>query len=128
MSGDVRATGKAGEERAKNYLIKNGYEIIGSNYHSRYGEIDIIARRKNIIAFVEVKTRKINSVVKPIEAVTREKIKRLLMTAQVYIEKNEVKLQPRFDVCEVTLYEDGSVRVTNYIKNAFIQEDDHAIF
>lgn len=129
MSNISREIGRLGEERAKKYLQKNGYEIVDTNFHSRYGEIDIIAVKHNIIAFVEVKTRASHSFVKPVEAVNFSKIQKIFKTAQVYITNKNINLQPRFDICEVTFYElDSTVKVTNYIKNAFMQEGDYAVF
>lgn len=129
MSAASREIGQLGESRAQQYLIKNGYEIADVNFHSRYGEIDIIAVKNNIIAFVEVKTRAKNSVVKPAEAVNRSKIQKIIKTAQVYIMNKNIDLQPRFDICEVTFDDsDFTFKVSNYVKNAFSQEGDYAIF
>lgn len=49
--------GKFGEILAKNYLIKHGYEILGSNIKTSYKEIDIVAQKEQLLVFVEVKTR-----------------------------------------------------------------------
>ena len=51
------ASGKAGEDHIAAWLEKQGYEILARNFHSRYGEIDIIAKREPYIAFVEVKAK-----------------------------------------------------------------------
>ena len=128
MKKDNYEIGRLGEQRAERYLIKNGYEILCKNFRIRGGEIDIIAKKKNIIAFVEVKTRKTDSLVKPVEAVDKAKIKRITETAAKYMIENGIKLQPRFDICEAALYPNGDIRVTNYIKNAFISEDEYALF
>lgn len=121
--------GTYGEQRAKNYLLKNGYEIVDSNYHSRFGEIDIIAVKKNIIAFVEVKTRSDGSMVKPVEAVNLKKAEKIIKTAHMYMTEKKINLQPRFDICEVTFNScEESFRVIGYTKNAFLQEGDYAIF
>lgn len=62
--------GKIGEKLAAEYLEKHGYEIITTNFYTKRGEIDIIARKDNEIVFVEVKTRSSDSFGKPVEAVT----------------------------------------------------------
>ena len=67
------ASGKAGEDHIAAWLEKQGYEILARNFHSRYGEIDIIAKREPYIAFVEVKARTERSLVSPFEAVTPQK-------------------------------------------------------
>ena len=61
-------SGKAGEEHIARWLESQGYEILARNFHSRYGEIDIVAQRPPYIAFVEVKARVENSLVSPFEA------------------------------------------------------------
>ena len=72
--------------------------------------------------FVEVKTRKANSMVSGVQAVDAFKQKRILLTANDYIAKTESEKQPRFDIAEVTVYnkEDGNLGYRlNYIENAF---------
>lgn len=121
--------GRSGEERTQKYLLKNGYEILDTNFHSRWGEIDIVAKKGRIIAFVEVKARAVGSIVRPVEAVNKKKIEKLIKTAWVYIQKNSIRLQPRFDICEVEYYPDTqTLKIVNYIKNAFMLEDDYAVF
>ena len=91
------------------------------NYHSRYGEIDIIAADSEYIAFIEVKTRKKGSLYIPAEAVTFSKQKKLILTAQEYLLEHPSRLQPRFDVCEV--YGDSQEMEQNwsisYLTDAF---------
>lgn len=124
-----KAIGQSGENIAKNYLISNGYEIVDLNFHSRYGEIDIIAKTAKYIVFVEVKTRKPRSLVFPAEAVTKSKRTKIIKTAFVYIEKNKISLQPRFDIIEIVTQKDSlSSNIINHIENAFCQEDEYAAF
>ncbi len=115
---NLGAIGKKGEDMVASFLRKKGYTVIKRNYISRFGEIDIIAQMEDMILFVEVKTRKENSLVKPLEAVDNKKVQRMILTAEDYLSKTEVALQPRFDVAEVTVKEDGGFCL-NYIKNAF---------
>lgn len=125
-SGEI---GRLGEKKAQIYLFKNGYKIIETNFHSRRGEIDIIAQKGDVIAFVEVKTRANNSLIDPVEAVDKTKAKKIIVTAQKYLTDKNIDLQPRFDVCEVMFNRfDMSFKVINYIKNAFSQEGDYAVF
>ena len=63
-------SGAFGEEWVAWYLQKKGWEILERNYHSRYGEIDMIAVDGPYIVFVEVKTRSADSIAGPLEAVT----------------------------------------------------------
>ncbi len=115
-----RKTGNFGEDVAVSFVRSKGYSIIDRNYHSRYGEIDIIAQEKNFLVFIEVKTRKENSMVKAFEAVDTIKQKKIIKTAMIYLMNNKVDLQPRFDVIEVLIKKSGSVKAVNQIENAFL--------
>ena len=116
---NLGVTGKKGEDMVAKFLIKNGYTVLKRNYICRFGEIDIIARKNEVIAFVEVKTRQENSLVKPIEAVDNQKQRRMTLTAEDYIIKTHTdNLQPRFDVAEVTVTKENKYHL-KYIKNAF---------
>lgn len=119
---NIGKTGLQGEKRVANYLRNNGYSVIKQNYSCKYGEIDIIAQNREYILFVEVKTRKQDSLVSGIQAVDAFKQNRILKTAQDFITKTECELQPRFDVAEVTVFEkaDGTTGYKlHYITNAF---------
>ncbi|MEG2814396.1 MAG: ribonuclease HII, partial [Oscillospiraceae bacterium] len=65
--------GELGEEIVTEYLISKGYLVLEKNHHSSFGEIDIIAKKENIIAFVEVKARKQGSLISAKESVNRSK-------------------------------------------------------
>lgn len=122
MSDKMMDNGKFGEEYTAKYLKKKGYKIIEKNFHSRFGEIDIIAQNKSIIAFVEVKTRTEDALFAPREAVDFKKQQKCFKTAQYYLALNPNNFQPRFDVSEVLLKKDSKkaeVKTHNYIENAF---------
>ena len=93
--------GELGEQAVAEKLMQNGYQILERNWHSRYGEIDIIAQKEDILAFVEVKARNPRSKGTPAEAVTPIKQKKLVQTALCYLQETGSSLQPRFDVAEV---------------------------
>lgn len=112
------SSGAAGEEFTAQFLQKKGYEILQRNYHSRYGEIDIIARGAGYLAFVEVKTREKGSIVEPLEAVTVSKQRKIIRTAQCYLQTGPQNLQPRFDVAAVTAVKSIPKEIL-YLKNAF---------
>ncbi len=119
---NIGATGKSGEDRTASFLRKRGCAIIKRNYQCRFGEIDIIAETKEYIIFVEVKTRKENSIYAPSEAVDSHKQRRIMLTAEDFLSKFPCSLQPRFDIAEVITKEraDGSITYSlNYIENAF---------
>ena len=119
---NIGITGKSGEDRVVSFLRKQGWGVVKRNYQCRFGEIDIIAEKEQYIIFVEVKTRKENSLVSASDAVDIIKQQKIMLTAQDYMRKTDTHLQPRFDVAEVTVKEktDGSKGYClKYIENAF---------
>lgn len=115
-------TGIIGEKAVCNYLESHGYQIVGRNYRSAYGEIDIIAKNESVLAFIEVKTRKPNSLFPPVIAVTPAKQAKIIKTALLYLSEQGMQLQPRFDVAEVLMEQESSPRI-HYIENAFSSEE-----
>jgi putative endonuclease len=106
--------GRAGENRAVNYLKENGYKIAEKNFKTRIGEIDVIAEKDGIIIFIEVKTRSSNAFGEPSEAVNYVKQSKYVKVASEYlIRKGLVDSPCRFDVIEII---DGKI---NHIDNAF---------
>lgn len=95
--------GKIGEELATKYLQENDYIILARNFSCRQGEIDIIAKLKNEIVFVEVKTRTNCKYGKPAEAVNSIKQKHIRKTAEYFMLKNNISNNNfiRLDVIEV---------------------------
>lgn len=112
--------GNWGEDYAVNYIKELGYVILCRNFRSKCGEIDIIAKEKNYIVFIEVKTRYSTRFGIPVEAVSLSKQLKIIKTAQYYIMKyNPSTYFYRFDIIEIcATYNDSSVSV-NLIKNAF---------
>ena len=96
-----KLAGAWGEALAAEYLRKKHYKIIASGYHSRFGEIDLIAQNRKFLVFVEVKLRKSARFAQAREYVDIRKQDRLRMTAAIYLSENPTNLQPRFDVMEV---------------------------
>ncbi len=115
--------GRAAELIVAGFLRKNGCIIAKMNYHSRYGEIDIIAETQKTVMFVEVKRRKQGALVSPAESVDVHKQQKIILTAQDFLLKSRLdQLQPRFDVAEVFEEDlgDGQTKIrVHYIKNAF---------
>ena len=114
--------GKKGEDITADYLRKNGFIIFKRNYHSRFGEIDIIAEKGNLLLFVEVKTRGDNPLVSGVEAVDFNKQNRIRLTAADFLRKTHLEYECRFDVSEISVIvnPDGIKYKLNYIQNAFI--------
>lgn len=98
-----RDFGNKGEDLACEYLKENGYEILERNKHfSKLCEIDIIAKIKNKVIFVEVKTRKTNSFGTPLEAITKTKYNNIKTGVLSYLSENKIKSY-QIDVIGITL-------------------------
>lgn len=94
--------GRYGEDVATRFLLQKDYKIIERNFRCKQGEIDIIAKDKERLVFVEVKTRSNFNFGMPIEAVDRNKINHILKSASVYLKLRNIKNTfIRFDVIEV---------------------------
>lgn len=107
--------GKLGEKIATEYLEKNKYQILKRNFYCRHGEIDIVAKDKNEIVFIEVKTRSNRNFGRPSEAVNRIKQKHMYKSAKYFLYKaNCLNYLIRFDVIEILL-ENGKFDI-NHIK------------
>lgn len=117
-----KETGNMGENAVCDYLEKRGYSIVERNFRIKGGEIDIIACNSEFIVFTEVKTRKKNSLVNGMDAISSSKKKFIIRTAAGYSVKNPLKLQPRFDIAEV-ITDKGRITDINYIENAFDTTD-----
>lgn len=111
-------TGGAGEQAVAGQLRKSGYTILERNFRCRFGEIDIIAQNSQYIVFVEVKTRSEKAAYSPLEAITAAKRRKILLTAQLYLQQKPSGRQPRFDAAAV-FTENGQVIRTEYLENAF---------
>ncbi|MCI5167945.1 MAG: YraN family protein [Candidatus Electrothrix sp. GM3_4] len=110
-----KATGRSGEDLAAQHLEQQGYTILERNYRLRIGEIDIIARDKEYLVFIEVKTRRSRRIGNPFEAVDIRKQKKIVKIASAYLQGKELPV--RFDVVAVYLNEQD-VRI-EVLKNAF---------
>jgi len=93
--------GSWGEATAAEYLRGKHYKILANGYHSRFGEIDLIARNSSYLVFVEVKLRKSASFAAARDYVDRRKQDKIRMTASIYLSEYPTALQPRFDVIEI---------------------------
>ena len=99
--GKSNVLGAWGESLAAEYLRKKRYKILAQGFHSRFGEIDLIAVNRKYIVFVEVKLRRSASFAQAFEHVDRYKQDKLRTTAEIYLSEYPSTLQPRFDVVEI---------------------------
>jgi len=84
-----RETGILGEKLAQDFLKKRGYRIMETNYRSPHGEIDIVAKKKGFLVFIEVRTKTGANFGSPEESITQTKMERLRMTAAHYRQNND---------------------------------------
>ena len=113
INGKTQKVGYDGEKRAVNYLKKQGYKIIERNYRTPFGEVDIICKKDDVVAFVEVKTRLTDVFGAPSEAVGRQKQMRYKKCAQFFFAETRHEYLIRFDVIEI------SKDALNHIISAF---------
>lgn len=116
---DSKELGRRGEELAAQYLTAHGCSIVQKNYRCPMGEIDIIARRGELVIFVEVKTRRSGRFGRPGSAVDFFKQQKIIRSASWYIRQKGLEdSRFRFDVLEVMRIPGGQISV-NHIKGAF---------
>lgn len=114
--------GKDYENVVKNYLLKHDYKIIETNYKCKYGEIDIIAKRGNMLCFVEVKGRS-KDIIPPANYVDEDKQKKIAQSAKNYLKENNLQCGVRFDVVEITDKSRATFDI-RFIKDAFRAKND----
>jgi putative endonuclease len=93
--------GELGEELAVEELEKNGYEIVERNWRYKKAEIDIIARKNEVLAIVEVKTRSSNYFGDPQDFVNTKKIKMLVEAVNEYVVSKDLDVEVRFDIIAI---------------------------
>jgi len=117
---DNKRLGDIGEKVAIEYLKKQGYRIIETNFKCKQGEIDIIAADNDTIVFVEVKTRSSDVYGQPSEAVNYYKQRKIVQVALVYLAQRKLfDWMSRFDIVEVITDHTDKIININLIKNAF---------
>ncbi len=113
MKQENRKTGGLGESLAVDFLKKKEFEIVERNFGTRFGEIDIVARKDGVMVFVEVKTKRGDAFGSPEEMVGRIKLMKVRRMAEVYLNGKEVPC--RIDMVAVVLDRDDRVeRITHY--------------
>ena len=108
-----------GEKIARDFLGKNGYEIIDTNYRCPDGEIDIIAKQKDTLVFIEVRTKKGRSYGSPEESITPLKKEKLRAVAGHYSQhRSELPAEWRIDVVAIEMDRNNKVTRIEIIENA----------
>jgi putative endonuclease len=109
--------GKFGEELSVDFLEKNGYDILETNWVFQKAEIDIIAQKDNILAIVEVKTRSSIEFGLPQDFVKPKKIQLLAKAVNEYVISNDLDLEVRFDI--IAIYKEDKQFKIEHIEDAF---------
>ena len=109
--------GKLGEDLAVDYLKKNGYTILATNWTFQKAEIDIIAQKENTLAVVEVKTRSSLEFGLPQDFVKPKKIQLLVKAVNEYVVSNDLDVDVRFDI--IAIHKEGKSFVIEYLTDAF---------
>ena len=110
-------TGKKGEEIAKRYLEKKGYKILEKNYKTKYAEIDLIAKKRNELVFVEVRTKMGENFGTPEETIDKKKMRKLWGNAMAYAARNKWQGHYRVDAVCIVLKPSGEVNRLNHYEN-----------
>lgn len=105
--------GREGESKAQKYLKRAGWEILETNWKNPFGEVDIIARKGDVCAFIEVKTRLTDTFGAPSEAVQNSRKLKYIRGANYYFLNKDIDCTVRFDIIEIFKGE------INHIENAF---------
>jgi len=111
------STGKKGEEIAKEYLEKKGYKIVERNYKTKYAEIDLVAKQKNDLVFVEVRTKIGENFGSPEETIDRKKLRKLWGNATAYAARAKWQNSYRVDAICIVLKKDYSIERLNHYEN-----------
>ncbi len=90
--------GNEGERAARDFLVENGYRIVEENFRTLFGEIDLIAQKKQELHFVEVKTRSNNTFMPAEEAVNTRKQEKIRKTAQAFLSSHKARLFQGYEI------------------------------
>ena len=124
MASKSTSTGQHYEALARDYLLQQGLKLIEQNYHSRFGEIDLIMFDQQVLCFIEVKFRKNNAFGGAASAIPRAKQQKIIKTAQYYISSTpRIAQKPmRFDALIMQLESSFTDMNLEWIQNAFYAE------
>jgi len=109
--------GKKGEQLAVNYLLKKGYDIIERNYRFDKAEVDIIAKKGQTLAIVEVKTRSTSDFGDPQDFLKSKQIQRIVKAVDEYVIVNKLEVEVRFDIIAIIKEKQGYS--IEHLENAF---------
>jgi putative endonuclease len=114
---DHNDLGKLGEEMAVEFLQKNGYKILETNWTFQKAEVDIIAKKENTLAIIEVKTRSSLDFGLPQDFVKPKKIQLLVKAVNEYVVSNNLDVEVRFDI--IAVHKEGKSFAIEHLIDAF---------
>ncbi|WP_047549709.1 YraN family protein [Psychroserpens sp. Hel_I_66] len=109
--------GQKGEEIAVDFLIKNGFDIVARNYVYQKAEVDIIAKKGDILAIIEVKTRTSADFGDPQQFLKPKQIQRIIKAVDFFVNDNDMDVDVRFDIIAIVLNKKGMT--LEHLENAF---------
>jgi putative endonuclease len=109
--------GRKGEDLAVDFLLKNGYEIVARNFVYQKAEVDIIAKKENMLAVVEVKTRRSVNFGDPQQFLKPKQIQRIIKAVDAFINENKMDVEVRFDIIAIVL--NNKEMSLEHLENAF---------
>ena len=114
---DHNQLGKQGEKLAVEFLQNNGYEILETNWTFQKAEVDVIAKREDVLAIVEVKTRSSIDFGLPQDFVRPKKIQLLVKAVNEYVTQNDLDVSVRFDI--IAIQKNGNEFIIEHLEDAF---------
>lgn len=122
MSAEHLKIGARGEDLAVEFLKAKKYSILGRNYKTKFGEIDIIARKSGVLIFVEVKTMVFGGSLRPEDNLHSHKQSRILKSAKIYMMENKLTDVPwQIDLVAIDLDEDGEKKEIRHIEGVIFE-------
>ncbi|MDG1040189.1 MAG: YraN family protein [Polaribacter sp.] len=110
--------GKKGEQLAVDFLLQNNYKIIARNYRFLKAEIDIIARKKDVLVAIEVKTRSSIDYGNPQDFINPKKIKLLVSAMDNFVVENDLEVEVRFDI--IAIVKQKNAFEIEHLEDAFL--------
>ena len=114
---DHNELGKQGEKLAVEFLQKNGYEILETNWTFQKAEVDVIAKKEDLLAIVEVKTHSSIDFGLPQDFVKPKKIQLLVKAVNEYVTQNDLDVSVRFDI--IAIQKNGNEFIIEHLEDAF---------
>ena len=115
---DHNELGKEGEDLAVTHLLKNGYKIVARNFRYQKAEVDIIARKKDVLAVIEVKTRSTPDFGDPQNFLKQKQINSLVKAIDHFVNEHNLDVNVRFDIIAIIKNKAGTK--IEHLKDAFL--------